>query len=55
MAGEKDCIKERETKKIADNISDSQLIIVPNASHSSYIVHNAELYTLIENFIRANL
>ena len=51
MAGEKDCIKEKETKRIAAGISDSRLVILQGEAHHSYVVHNASLYNEIKEFI----
>ncbi len=51
MAGEKDCIKEKETSKIAASIPNAQVEIVPGATHSSYVVHNGALYDGVRNFI----
>lgn len=51
IAGENDLVKERETVKIAQNIPNSQLLIIKGEDHSSYIVHNSKLYTHIKNFI----
>ncbi|SDB25572.1 Pimeloyl-ACP methyl ester carboxylesterase [Pseudobutyrivibrio sp. YE44] len=51
MAGSNDCIKERETKRIVESIADAKLEIVANATHSDYVVHNAQLYDRIKMFI----
>lgn len=51
IAGEKDIVKEKDTIKISENIPNSQLLIIKNASHSSYVVQNAELYTYIKTFL----
>ncbi len=40
VAGEKDMVKEKETKKIASAIPDATLKIIPKADHGSYIIHN---------------
>ncbi|MBR1627914.1 MAG: alpha/beta hydrolase [Lachnospiraceae bacterium] len=39
LAGEKDMVKEKETKKIASAIPNATLKIVPKADHGSYILH----------------
>ena len=51
IAGEKDCIKERETNKIASNIKNSQLLILPGEDHSSYIEHTDKIYNYIYRFL----
>ena len=51
LAGERDVIKEKHTKLIASSIANSTLIIVPNETHSSYIIHSKKLYNLIHEFL----
>lgn len=51
IAGEKDVVRYEHTKKISDNIKNSTLKIVPNATHSSYIVHNEEIYNVIKEYL----
>lgn len=51
IAGEKDCIKERETNRIASNIKNSQLLILPGEDHSSYIEHTDKIYNYIYRFL----
>lgn len=51
IAGENDLVKERETVKIAQNIPDSELLIIKGENHSSYIVQSDKLYTYIKTFI----
>ena len=51
FAGEKDCIKEKETVKIAKSIPDAQLQILPDENHFSYIVGTDKLYSYIKAFI----
>ena len=43
LAGEKDLVKEEETRFIADHIPHSRLHIIKGEGHGSYIVHNAKL------------
>jgi pimeloyl-ACP methyl ester carboxylesterase len=52
IAGEKDCIKEKETQKIAANIKDSAIQILPDENHFSYIVGTDKLYQYIRGFLR---
>ena len=51
IAGEKDCIKEKETIKISQSIKESSLQILPGEDHASYIVKTDRLYRYIRNFI----
>lgn len=51
LAGEKDLIKEKVTKKIAAHIPDSTLVIVPGEDHGSYIEHSDKLYPLLTDFL----
>lgn len=51
IAGEDDCIKEKETNKIASNINDAQLLILPGENHSSYIENTDKLYNYIYRFL----
>lgn len=51
LAGEKDLIKEENTKFIAENISDSTMKILEKENHMSYVVHSPKLYKIIEPFI----
>ena len=51
IAGEHDLVKERETVKIAQNIPNSELLIIKGENHSSYVVQNDKLYTYIKTFI----
>ena len=51
IAGEKDCIKERETNKIASNIKNAQMLILPGEDHSSYIEHTDKIYNYIYRFL----
>ena len=47
IAGEKDMIKESETRKIASSISDSKLLILPGEDHGSYVNHSDKLKDII--------
>lgn len=51
LAGEKDLVKKKVTKKIADNIEHATLIIVPGENHGSYIEHSEKLYPLLYEFL----
>ena len=51
LAGENDVIKREHTQLIASSIANSTLIIVPNETHSSYIIHSKKLYDLIHEFL----
>ena len=43
FAGQKDMIKETETKRIAESLPKAKLLILPGETHDSYVVHNARL------------
>lgn len=51
IAGEYDCIKEKETRKIAENIKNSKLEILPGENHFSYILGTDKLYKHISGFL----
>lgn len=53
LAGEHDLIREKETRTIAASIKNSELMIIPNEDHSSYIVHSTKIANiLIGNWCR---
>lgn len=52
LAGEKDLIKEKVTKKIAAHIPDATLVVVPGEDHGSYIEHSEKLYPLLMDFLQ---
>ncbi len=51
IAGEKDCIKQKETEKIANNIENAQMHILAGENHSSYIMDTDKLYKYIRRFL----
>lgn len=51
-AGSKDLISEEHTRLIADNIPDSELVIVKGATHSSFIKKNPRMGRLLIDFLR---
>ena len=51
FAGEKDMIKEKETRLIASNIPECDLKILPGENHSSYIINTPKLYQYIKGFL----
>ena len=51
LAGEKDCIKLKHTKLIADNIKNSTLEIISGENHGSYIVHSDKIYEIIKKYL----
>lgn len=51
LAGEKDCIKLKHTKFIADNIKNSTLEIIKKETHGSYIAHSEKIYTILKKYI----
>ena len=50
-AGEKDIIKEAETKRIAHGIPDAKLFIVEGADHGSYVVDSTRMAPSIRKFL----
>ncbi|MCR5416529.1 MAG: alpha/beta hydrolase [Pseudobutyrivibrio sp.] len=52
IAGEEDCIKEKETLKIAQSIQNAGMQIIPSHNHYSYIVNTDLLYRYIRDFLR---
>lgn len=53
LAGEKDMIKEENTRHIASQIGRSQLHIIPKETHMSYVIKSPKLYGYIRDFIGA--
>jgi len=53
LAGHNDIIKEEHTKLIARSIEGSELRILPGESHTSYVLHNEKLYSIIKSFIES--
>ena len=51
FAGADDCIKEKESRKIADNIPGARLTILPHEDHGSYIEGTDRLYSYIRDFL----
>lgn len=51
-AGSRDLISEEHTRLIADNIPDSELVIVKGATHSSFIKKNPRMGRLMLDFFR---
>ena len=55
IAGEEDLIKGRDYAQIiADNIPDSELVLVPGAGHALCLEKPAELNTLLLGFVLKN-
>lgn len=52
LAGSKDIVKKRETKRIASSIPDAILKILPKETHSSYVVHSPKLFPLLNEFFK---
>lgn len=50
--GEKDLISIEHTHLISDNIPDSELVVVPGASHSSFIKRDPRMGRLLLDFLR---
>ena len=51
LAGEKDIIKYKHSKLIADNIPNSILEIVNKENHGSYIIHSDKIYEIIKKYL----
>lgn len=51
FAGEDDLIKEKESQKIAANIPEAELHILPGENHSSYVEGTDKLYRYISGFL----
>jgi pimeloyl-ACP methyl ester carboxylesterase len=52
LAGERDIVKEDETRCIHAGIPNSTLLILENETHDSYVVHSDKSYGIIESFLR---
>ena len=50
LAGSKDIVKKSETKRIAASIPDAVLQILPDETHSGYVVHSPKLFPLLDAF-----
>lgn len=54
LAGDRDLIKERHTKEIAEHIRESKLRILRRESHTSYVIRSDKLFPLIQEFVDCN-
>lgn len=54
LAGANDMIKEEHTYFIAHHIPDSQLKILPNEDHGSYIIDSAKMAPIILTFLKGD-
>jgi len=54
LAGHRDVVKEENTRFIAANIPGSELRIIKNENHSSYVLDNEKLYEIIKTFIEVD-
>lgn len=52
LAGSKDIIKEAHTIRIAHYLSNSQLLILPKETHSSYVINSSKLAPIIKSFVK---
>ncbi len=50
LAGSKDLIPERETRRIAAGIPGAELRILPGEGHGSYIIHQTKIGEIIRDF-----
>lgn len=53
LAGEKDMVKPKETKKIAAAIPGASLTILPGEDHGSYVIHSDKLAPLLLDFMKS--
>jgi pimeloyl-ACP methyl ester carboxylesterase len=53
LAGERDMIREADTRFIAENIKGSTLKIIPKEGHMSYVIHSPKLYDIIKDFLKS--
>ena len=51
LAGSMDLILPAETRRIAEWIPDSQLMILPRETHSSYVLHSDKLGPILRKFL----
>lgn len=51
LVGEKDIIKLKHTQIIKDNLKNSTLEIIKEATHGSYIIHNDDFYSILEKYL----
>jgi pimeloyl-ACP methyl ester carboxylesterase len=51
LAGEKDIIKEEDTRFITANIPKATLKILKGENHMSYVINSSKLYTFMEGFL----
>ncbi|MFT4106520.1 MAG: alpha/beta hydrolase [Lacrimispora sp.] len=52
VAGEKDLIREDQTRYLASKIKNSYLKILPGEGHGTYIVHSRKLYHVMKKFLK---
>lgn len=50
LAGSRDIIKKRETKRIARAIPNARLQILPGETHFSYVVNSPKLFPILDGF-----
>lgn len=53
LAGDRDMIKEENTRHIASRIGRSELHIIPKETHMSYVIKSPKLYKYLRDFIGA--
>jgi pimeloyl-ACP methyl ester carboxylesterase len=51
LAGERDMIREKDTRFIAGNIQGATLKLLPKEDHMSYVIHSPKLYDVIKEFL----
>lgn len=51
LAGSRDLIRQEHTRQLAENLPNAQLQILPDESHTSYVMNSPKLYPIIAPFL----
>lgn len=54
LAGSKDMVRKKETKRIASGIPNATLQILPGEDHMSYVVHSPKLFPILDEFFSSH-
>lgn len=52
LAGSRDVIRREHTRQLANTLPNSQLMVLPRETHSSYVVNSPKLYPLVISFLQ---
>ena len=52
LAGSRDVIRREHTCQLANTLPNSQLMVLPKETHSSYVVNSPKLYPLVISFLQ---